>query len=145
MLEPSYTWEPAPHTADLAIAVSALEPTGLFYAALDGLLGTLEFDKSAPSGGVITEYHLHLSGCAIEPALVDFLNECIYVMEVEELVPISLHSLKYDGKTLDAVLRCRPVAANETKEIGHIKAATYSDLEVRQVEGRFQARIVFDT
>ena len=76
---------------------------------------------------------------------MDFLNECIFQMEVEELIPFKLLSVQIDGREYDMVLHCRPATDEEMKNIGHIKAATYSALEVRQKDGRYSADLIFDT
>lgn len=145
MTESSYNWSPSPHTADLAIAISATDHAGLFRAALAGLIGSLEVSEEPPLPEEITEYTLHQESGAIESNLVDFLNECIYLMEVEDLVPCDLRSVHYSGATLEAVLLCRPVGKPDLEAIGHIKAATYSDLEVKKSGERYEAVIVFDT
>ena len=145
MSESSYNWAPSPHTADLAIAISASDYAGLFHAALAGLIGSLEISADAPPPSGITEYTLHQESGGIESNLVDFLNECIYLMEVEDLVPYGLRSIAYSNHVLDAVLLCRPVGGEDSQTIGHIKAATYSDLEVKDVDGKYEAKIVFDT
>jgi len=141
----SYTWQPSPHTADLAIAISASEKGGLFYAALAGLLGILELDASTPAEQEMTEYGLTLKSYGIESSLVDFLNECVYLMEVEDLVPVGIHELTYGDDSLRAVLLCRPVIDADRPDIGHVKAATYSDLNVELSDGMYKAKIVFDT
>ncbi len=145
MHQPTYSWQPSPHTADLAIAIAATDHDGLFRAALDGLLGSIELDPAQPDEHEISEYGLNLKSYEIEAALVDFLNECIYLMEVEDLVPFRIHSISYDGDSLRSVIHCRPVRKSERNEIGHIKAATYSDLKVEKTDSEYRTRIIFDT
>jgi SHS2 domain-containing protein len=141
----NYSWEPAPHTADLAISISSSDETGLFRAAFEGLLGIQGISTDPADVASQTEYNLEISVDEIENALVDFLNECIYVVEVEEEIPYAIKKINYDGKILAANLRCRPIRKDERRELGHVKAATYSDLKVIETDGVFGARIVFDT
>ena len=145
MTDCSYNWEPSPHTADLAIAIRASNVEGLFHAALAGLLGILEFDATPPDEKNTIKHSLLIVAGSKENALVDFLNECIYLMEVENLVPVRLHSFEWREKDIDMVILCRGVIEEEKPEIGHVKAATYSDLEVVEVDGKFHAKIIFDT
>lgn len=145
MVESPYTWEPSPHTADLAVEISSKEITGLFHAALAGLLGSLEIDSTLTDESEIIEYNLHISFNEPEAALVDFLNECVYLMEVEDLVPLRIGNLRLLENRMDAVLYCRDVVDKDLPEIGHIKAATYSDLQIENIDGMYRARVVFDT
>jgi len=145
MVESPYKWEPSPHTADLAVEISAMEIAGLFHAALAGLIGSLEIDSNVTDESEVTEYNLHISFNEPEAALVDFLNECIYLMEVEDLVPLRVGNLRLRENRMDAVLQCREVSDRDLSEIGHIKAATYSDLQIENIDGMYRAIVIFDT
>jgi SHS2 domain-containing protein len=145
MNSPGYRWEPSPHTADLAIAIEAVEPAGLFYAAFDGLMGLLQISLEPPSDSELIENGMEYISCAIEDGLVDFLNDCIYLMDAEDLVPFKIKSLQFSRGNLSATLTCRPLKDDERARITHIKAATYSNLSVEKIADRYKARIVFDT
>jgi SHS2 domain-containing protein len=145
MSQPSYKWEPSPHTADLAIAIEAEEIADLFRAAFDGLLGLLEIPPGDSMESEILEHVLSMKFCAIEEGLVDFLNECIYLMDGEDLVPFRIGFLEYEPGELNAKFQCRQVADLERPRITHIKAATYSGLTVEQVGDVYRAKIIFDT
>ena len=145
MPDSHYKWEPSPHTADLAIAVDSSDAAGLFHAAFEGLMGLLEISTNQPAGVDIIEHKLSQKFCAVEEGLVDFLNECIYLMDAEDLVPFRIHFLRYDSGELEATFHCRPVSQDERQRIMHIKAATCSDLSVQQVGNRYVAKIIFDT
>jgi SHS2 domain-containing protein len=145
MDEKSYSWAPSPHTADIAISIIADSHDGLFMAALEGLLGSLELPQCQPEPDQITDYTLTQKSGSIESNLVDFLNECIFLMEVEELIPFEFSVIEYSRGMLKAALKCREATRDDKMCIGHIKAATYSDLEVTELEGQYYARIVFDT
>jgi SHS2 domain-containing protein len=145
MDEIPYKWTPSPHTADVAIAIDSVDLEGLFHAALDGLLGTLEISKSIPGDVQVSGHEVHMKAYGIEAALVDFLNECIYAMEVDEIIPYRIASMTYDSENLSMLLNTRPLTDHEKPSIGHIKAATYSDLNVEKTDDRFRAKIIFDT
>lgn len=145
MSDPSYKWKQSPHTADLAISIEASSREGLFRAAFDGLLGLQGIDTNPPNSGKFHEFNLEIEVDEIENALVDFLSECIYVMEVEEVIPYNIAELTYDGHELIVKMYCRPIRNSEQSDLGHIKAATYSDLKVTEESGIFRATIIFDT
>ncbi len=142
---PDYSWKPVAHTADLAIAITASDRTGLFNAALEGLLGTIDLKTDSRDDEKIKEFRINIDAKVIEETLVDFLNDCIYMMEVGEQVPFRLEDVVYNDGVLQAILKSRPVREEERTEIGHIKAATYSSLEVKINDGIYSATIIFDT
>ncbi|MFH1675441.1 MAG: archease [bacterium] len=144
MNEKKFDWKPSPHTADLAMTISAVTYDDLFRAALFGLLGTLEIEiGSIPDR--VTELRLTMASENIENALVDFLGECIYLMEVEDLIPFEIRSINFLDGNLDTVLVLRNAGKIDMGKIGHIKAVTYHDLNVIESDGVFRATIVFDT
>jgi len=145
MPDKNYRWEPSPHTADLAIAIESSDIEGLFRASFDGLLGLLEIEPEKSEGVTILEHKLNMKFCAVEEGLVDFLNECIYLMDGEDLLPFRIQFLNYSPGELEAVFHCRDVADVEKPRITHIKAATYSNLAVEQVGETYRAKIIFDT
>jgi SHS2 domain-containing protein len=131
--------------ADLAIGITASDHAGLFNAALEGLLGTIDLKTDSRENEKIEENGINLAGKVIEEILVDFLNDCIYLMEVGEQVPFRLEDVEYNDGVLKAKLKSRPIREEERTEIGHIKAATYSALEVKFIDGVYSATIIFDT
>jgi len=145
MIHPDFSWEPAPHTADLAIKISASSEVGLFHAGLAGLLGLLDFDTEIKNEETPGTYQFSLHGNEIEDLLVDFLTESIYIMEVHSLIPIRIKSIQLNVNSAEGELETRVVRDFDRPEVGHIKAATYHDLEVIEIDGKFEARIVFDT
>ena len=142
---PDYSWKPVAHTADLAIAITASDHAGLFNAALEGLLGTIDLKTDSRDDEKTEEHRVNIGAKVIEETLVDFLNDCIYQMEVGEQVPFRLEDVEFNDGVLQAKLKSRPVREEERTEIGHIKAATYSALEVKINDGMYSATIIFDT
>lgn len=145
MIDLEYSWKPAPHTADLAIAVRAKKPEGLFRAVYEALLSLCGVTQDLQNSNETIEHTLTLVFTDIEEGLVDFLNECIYLMDGEELVPFRINHFEYSPGKITAVFLCRKVLSHEIPTITHIKAATYSDLKVERSDNGFSTQIIFDT
>lgn len=143
--EKSYLWKPVEHTADLAIFVSSKTTDGLFRAALDGFLSVIEIDTRNIDPNELIAYSLEQNSGSLESNLVDFLNECIYLLQVEELVPHELKSVSYSDGNLIAEIDCRNLREDEAHNAEIIKATTYSNLEVKFADGIYSATIIFDT
>jgi len=145
MTPPDWSWDPSPHTADLAMKITASSQFYLFQAALSGMLGILEFDTELSPSEQTRNHLFSTTSTEIENLLVDFLTECIYLMEVHSKIPVRIENLALTDDSLRLDFICRAVRDEELPEIGHIKAVTYHDLDVKEIGGKFEAVIVFDT
>ena len=80
-----------------------------------------------------------------EILLVHALREMLYLLEDEGLVAVGFDVLHAEGGSVSAQVDCVPLEAVRDRLLGHIKAVTYHDLVVREVDGELQVEIVFDT
>ena len=126
------------HTADRAIEAWGSTPGELFEQAARGLFSLLS-EEDAP--GPLAYRQVELEVPDLETALVDWLNELLYLSEAEGEM-FADFQVSLDGGKLHARVgghAGRPTAAA-------VKAATYHGLRVQQDEaGVWRARIVFDT
>ena len=129
------------HTGDIGIRVWADNVQGLFAEAARAL-----FDIITDRTKVAIRLHREVvvEGAGREELMVAWLNELLYLHEVEEL-------LFGDFAITDITPgRLKGVASGERfEEARHIlktavKAVTYHLLKVTKKDGRWQARIIFD-
>ena len=73
--------------------------------------------------------------------VVDFLSEALYLSDVHNEAYLDATIRYVDDNRIDAVLHGIKVRGFEVVEI---KAVTYHDLRVEQIDGVWQADIVFD-
>ncbi|MCX5922321.1 MAG: archease [Candidatus Dependentiae bacterium] len=142
-------FESLSHTADIKIRVYGDTLEELFRHALIGMFQTV--GPQAPDCVVrdgrlvcmqLPQHHsVEVESLDYESLLVDFLSHALYLSDVhneayldvviEQLTPTfikaSLHGVKITGF-----------------EVVEIKAVTYHDLEIKQINGAWQAIIVFD-
>jgi len=133
----SFHFEELEHTADLALKVRGHSLQEIFANAAYGM-----FSLMADLGGVepTVSHEISLESLDYEALLVDWLNELLYLHEVEEeiytrfeieaLSPISLSATVWGGK----------MAASKLT----VKAATFHDLEIRETGDGYLATVVFD-
>jgi SHS2 domain-containing protein len=140
-------WRTIEHTADLGIEIEADSLERLFEAGAYGLTGVLVglevgAGPSDSSPAVIWR-HLVLEAPDREALLVDWLRELLYIQETEGLL-LARAEVEDLGDTKLAAragfTRPPPVGGAERE----LKGVTYHDLEVRQREGGWYARVVFD-
>ncbi len=130
------------HTADLAIEVWAPDLGSLITQAARGLIAT-----------VLDEHDLQpacrrqISASADEPEVLihDILTQMLYLIEDDELVPVSVELTHCEGNRAALVVDLVPLEDALPYVSGLIKAVTYHGLEIEQTQTGLQTMIVFDT
>ncbi|MGH2754231.1 MAG: archease [Actinomycetota bacterium] len=125
------------HTADVGIRAHGATLEELFEQAARGLFDIL--DAWHPGAGEDVRVELEPSDRA--GALVDWLNELLFIQETRDIVFTDLRVGKVEGG-LDASVRVRPRAG--TLEGTAVKAATWHQLEVEPDEAGWRARVYLD-
>ena len=142
-------FEQLPHTADIKIRVFGTTLKDLFRHAVIGMFQivrpiapgcTVKNDRVVCKQLPETQ-EVEVSSIDISALLVDFLSEALYLSDVcdEAYLDATIHAL--DDQNIRATLHGVKITGFEVVEL---KAVTYHDLEVKQVNGIWQADIVFD-
>ena len=130
-------FEEIEHTADLALRVYGRDMRELFANAACGMFALM----AAPSVEEASlQREVSLEATDYEGLLVDWLNELIYLHEVEG----ETYS-QFAIKTLSPTELKAQVTGGPTKiKTRAIKAATFHELEVVKTDKGYEATIVFD-
>ncbi len=130
-------FEEIEHTADIAIRVWGRDLAGLFANAAYGLACQLadpaEVERTA-------EQSVELEAYDAETLLVTWLGELLYLNERDGDVFIDFEMGHVTPIHLRAVVRGGP--AREHRR--HIKAVTFSELEIVRTGAGYETTIVFD-
>jgi SHS2 domain-containing protein len=133
----SKKFEEIEHTADLALRVYGQDMRELFANAAYGMFALMaEPSLEEPA----REREVSLEATDYESLLVDWLNELIYLHEVEG----ETYS-QFAIETLSPTKLKAHVTGGPTKsKTKAIKAATFHDLKINETANGFVATIVFD-
>ncbi len=143
-------YEIVPHTADLKIRAYGVTMQELFRNALKGMFASVR-----PKGPHITYTkdeelvvtHFTAQQTVIvhsmnqETLLIDFLSECLYLSDVHDEAYFDAQFTILSDTEVDAVVFGVKTTGFEVVEI---KAVTYHDLSLEQIDGIWCATIVFD-
>jgi SHS2 domain-containing protein len=141
-------WEEIEHTADWALRVWGADLRALFENAARGMVSLIGGEADQQAEPIRRAFRLFAPD--VETLLVDWLTELLYLIEEEELVVthVSVRAVLVTHNAVQAVIGAALRAEVEGKPGGrftkHIKAATYSSLEVRCAEDGCETSIVFD-
>ncbi len=129
------------HTADIAVEITGNSLIDLFETAFYTLKEiVIEENDSKISNEVAIELHAERYG----ELLINFLSELNYFTQVKKFIIKSISEIRID----DRVLSCNILyevfdpAKHELKE--EIKAVTYHQLNLQEVDNHYIATIVFD-
>lgn len=136
MAPPSHTW--VDHTAEVQLQVRAGSLANLLAEAGRALGALLLRGRPAePSGDARP---IEVSSVDREALLVDWLNEIIFLAEVERWIAVEFNVLEASESDLKA--SARGVAVDDPPAL--VKAATFHGLAVEEREGGLQAEVIFD-
>jgi len=141
----SWTYNFKDHTADIAVDIEADSLNELFTAAAFSLRESISDDKIV---GLSESKSLTFHDESLEILLVDFLSELNFLFQSESWMMSSVHSLDI-SKELDiwnllVVIVGGNFNRNQTKLKSEIKAVTYHQMAIQEINGQFCTRIVFD-
>jgi SHS2 domain-containing protein len=126
------------HTSEVQLEVGAESLDGLAAEAGRALaLVLLRGAAPEPSGSPRT---LEVSSADREALLVDWLNEILFIAEVDLWVALDFDILESSSTHLKAA--ARGVTVEEPPAL--VKAATFHGLRVVEEDGGFQAEVIFD-
>ena len=128
------TYEWRDHTAEIELVLRAPSPVEVFGEAVQAFGRYVELD----SGGDLVSRTVRVSGRDHATQLVALLEELIYLADTERFVADdSVVQLKANDLRVELTGRVTAVQPI-------VKAATYHDLEFREVDGRWEARVILD-
>ncbi len=134
---PSFRFEEVEHTADLALKVHGHSLKEVFINAACGLF-SLMADLESLSASISREVYLEAPDR--ECLLVDWLNELLYLHEVEEEIYTRFEIKALSPTALSAIIWGTKMTASKLA----VKAATFHDLEIMETEDGYLTTVVFD-
>lgn len=142
-------FELIPHTADMKLRVYGATMQELFKNALIGMFqsigphvpGCVKQHERVVCAQLPCVHEVEVTSPDREALLVDFLSEALYLSDVhnEAYLDAVIHEL--DDTHIKATIHGAKISGFDVVEI---KAVTYHDLVIKQVDSAWVAEIVFD-
>jgi SHS2 domain-containing protein len=129
------------HTADVGIVVRAATLPELFETAAEGMIGFIVEAESVESRAWVER---RVEADDIEGLLVAWLNDLLSLLAADGFVPKVFVVDEVNEKRLRATVHGEPVDPSRHRFRLDVKAATYHMLEIRQADGEWRARVIFD-
>jgi SHS2 domain-containing protein len=129
----SYTW--IEHTAEVELHIEAASEDAVFAEALVALS---ELIDDGPADATVSR-EVALAARDRAALLAAWLDELVYLVETEDLVPDRVERLELDGNTLAATVR-----GHRGRPRHLVKGATYHELAFESAGEGFRATVVLD-
>jgi SHS2 domain-containing protein len=128
------------HTADIGIKVRGDSLPEIFWKAIHATADLL-------SGGIeiqpVIEKDFSVKEENIKTALVSVLEEIIYFFEHKLFLPSDC-SISIEKDLYKINLKGNTVSPEEIKEGTDIKAVTYHMLDIKNIDDKYEATVIFD-
>lgn len=129
------------HTGDLGIRVWAADVRGIFQEAARALFGIItDLDKVE----VHVDIEVAVNGLGQEELLVAWLNELLYLYEVEDLLLCDFAITEIDEGSVKGMAMGEEFDEDRHDIKTSIKAVTYHQVEIQEQDGCWQAQVIFD-
>jgi len=131
-------FEILPHRADLKIRAFGKDKKELF---LNMLLGMTKNQRPEIKNKKKIKRKIKIKSVDLSTLLVDFLNEVLYLSQVNKEVYLDFKFEKFKDKELEGKL----IGQRISKFGEDIKAVTFHNLEVKQIENKnWEGTVLFD-
>ena len=129
------TYEWREHTAEIELVIDAPSEEAVFAQAADAFARLVELD----AGGAPVAHDVAVDAADRAALLVAWLDELVYLADIEGFVADRVEGLRIRAGGLDATLVGRRTTVDPL-----VKAATYHRLVFEREKGRWHARVVLD-
>lgn len=140
------------HTADLGILVVGDDLNHLFANAANALSDII---TDNPQVRDVETKEIIVTGIDLEQLMINWLQEVIYYYEVYSFLfkEFDVHEIttsKHEKTSPSTSLTIKAIGSGEIFDyerhtiLTEVKAATYHQIEVKENNGKWQARIIFD-
>jgi SHS2 domain-containing protein len=131
------SWQELVHTADWAVEVGGADPAQLFVNAADAMYTLQDADSGRP---ITLARTISVEAEAFEDLLVAWLNRLLLNQELSGEMYTRFEVHEISGCGVRGVAYGYPGAPTHTA----VKAVTYYDLDVRETDEGWRARVTFD-
>jgi SHS2 domain-containing protein len=129
------------HTADIGIVAYGADIKQVFANAALGLFNLMaDLDNLKED----TKRQIELSAEDVEVLLVEWLNELIYISDVEHIIFKRVEINELSSTQLRAICFGEKIKPGQHKLKREIKAATYHMLRLNKENGSYKVQIIFD-
>jgi len=127
------------HTADVKFRAEGATVEEMFSSAADAMNDTIRGDIKILEQRAVT---FDVDGKDLEELLYNFLEEFLFLLDVEDFLVSSVKEISVKDNKLKAVVVGD--FAENYKFTNDVKAVTYSEMKIEEVNGDYSCEVVLD-
>lgn len=129
------------HPADVGVIITADTKKELFEEAANTMVSIIaDIDLIEKD----VEKEIEVSDMDLPGLMVSWLEELLFLFEVEDMLFCDFQIQTMDNQSLRAIVRGEMYDSDKHELLSEIKAVTYHELEVSQINDHWKAQIIFD-
>lgn len=129
------------HTADISVKIYATSLEDIFIQSSVAMMDLIcNVEKVRP----LKSFNIEVSGSSNEQLLVNWLQELLYLHEVRNFLFSKFTVKSITGGVIKGTAFGEKLDSSRHELMNHIKAVTYSNLDIRKENGKYVTSIVFD-
>ena len=130
-----------PHTADIKFQAWGQTIEEVFENSALALFKALTDKKVKP----VKKVAIRADGNDLEGLMYNFLEEFLFLLDSEDFIGAKVDEIKLDKENFTILAKVSGDSIkNKNYDISHIKAITYSDMEITHFDNRWVAQVVLD-
>jgi len=135
------TFELFDHTADMGVRVRAETWEDLVVAAIEGFYATIGV---LVAGGEESAFHFQRRGDDDATLLRDFLNELLILFERDKRRAVRIEGVRFSRRELVVAATTAAIDPERSEYHREVKAITYHELAIRNLDGGYEATFIVD-
>jgi SHS2 domain-containing protein len=134
-------YEPLSHTGDLGMLAYGRDLPELFAHAAWAMFDLMSDATTIQAQQAFT---VHVTATDLEDLMVQWLSELLYLYDTQRLLCCTFTFTTLEPTSLTATVEGEPLDPSQHPIDTEIKAVTYHQLAIEQVDDHWQARVIFD-
>ena len=129
------------HTSDLGFEFYGDHLAELFVVAGEGLFSAI---IDCEDVSCVENFEIEVEGVDLEDLMVNWLRELLYLHQVKRMLLKRFEILELDDGKLKGRVSGEKYDERRHNILREVKAVTYHDLEVKEINGGWMTKVIFD-
>ncbi len=136
-------WNEIEHDADIGLYASGSDLCELFRNAAEGLINLIT-NPCTTARSEQRSVEVNQNDADHEMLLVEWLEEILWLWEVELFVPSAVVDFNWENEKICATILGERYNVGKHESRHSIKAVTWHDLEIKHEQGKFNVTLILD-
>ena len=129
------------HTADVKFVASGATFEEMLKSAGEALFESIKVNLKVEEK---KEKSFNIFGEDYESLLYNFLEEFLFLLDAQDFLASEIGEIKFDSKAMELKVKVIGDDASEYDFTNEVKAITFNDMYVKEINGSWECQVVLD-